>query len=112
MKDFGQTLADVCKRYGKTQSDIARACEVRPQTVWKWFHNENGTPVYQIPVIADYLGCTCDELFGRVKPQDNYVSRVYSYLNDEGKQAMEQFAEMCYMNPRFLPERGERKVQA
>ena len=112
MKRYGQTLSDVCRKYGRTQAEIARALEVTPQTVWNWFHDEVSIPVYQLVALADFLCCTTDELLGRETPQDNYVSRVFSSVNDEGKQAMEQFAEMCYMNPRFLPERGERKVQA
>ena len=63
--------------------------------------------------ICDDLGCTLDELCGRDEyVGSSYIQRVYESVNDEGKQAIEQYAEMAYMNPRFLKERPARVVRA
>lgn len=80
--------------------------------IYQTYHNyESGSHKLSLDLacdICDDLGCTLDELCGReVKDKSGFISRVYSAINDEGKQAMEQFAEMCWMNPSFLPERAQ-----
>lgn len=53
---------------GATQSQIAEKLNVAQSTVATWEINENSYPRAEIlPVLADLLHCSIDELFGREK---------------------------------------------
>lgn len=53
---------------GATQSQIAEKLNVAQSTVATWEINENSYPRAEIlPILADLLHCSIDELFGRGK---------------------------------------------
>lgn len=48
-----------------TQEDVSRAMEVDRSTVAKWETGAAFPPGNKIPKLAEVLGCTIDELYGK-----------------------------------------------
>ena len=64
MERIGTIIAELRKKKGVKQDDVAKAVGVSAQAVSKW--ENGGTPDAELlPLIADYLGVSIDRLFGR-----------------------------------------------
>lgn len=111
MDTYGAPLRAVMEKRGYTPAQLADDLGVARQSVSAWLNDRAVFPVHRLVDMADLLGVTTDEILGRETPGDNYVSRVYAELNREGRESLELQAELHYMNPRFLPQRLERKVR-
>ena len=112
MRTYGKSLRAAITKRGYTSSQLADELGVARQSVSAWLNDRAVMPVYRVVEIADLLQCTTDEVLGRETPQDNYVTRVYESLNEEGRESLERQAEMHFLNPRFLPERDLGQVRA
>lgn len=109
---YGAPLKRAIEVRGLTSTQVADTLGVARQSVSAWLNDRAVPPLYRLADLADLLGCSTDELLGRETPEDNFVSRVYRALNDEGRRSLEEQAQMHWMNPRFLPERPARGVRA
>jgi transcriptional regulator with XRE-family HTH domain len=55
-------MATLRKARGMTQADLAAAIGVKRSTLAMWETGENMPPTRYLPMIADVLGCSIDEL--------------------------------------------------
>lgn len=67
--NFNSTLKRIRKEKGITQEQLADKVGVSPQAVSKWELSSYPDPQL-LPAIAEYLGVTIDELFGRVPEKE------------------------------------------
>lgn len=58
-------IKNLRKQAGKSQVELARSLSVTQSSVAKWETGEAYPRCELIPQIADTLGCTIDELYGR-----------------------------------------------
>lgn len=80
--EFNAAFKTLRKNRGITQEQLAEAVGVSPQAVSKW--EMNGYPdAPLLPVIAEYLGVSVDELFGNVKEDIPIGQRVIEYIENE-----------------------------
>lgn len=78
---FNVNLRKIRKKKGITQEQLADAVGVSPQAVSKW--ELSSYPDTQLlPVIAEFLEVTIDELFGRVQEEIDIYNRVLEYLKE------------------------------
>lgn len=66
---FNASLKKIRKEKGITQEQLAEHIGISPQAVSKWEMSSYPDPQL-LPKIADYLGVTIDELFGRVPEKE------------------------------------------
>lgn len=66
---FNASLKRIRKEKGITQEQLAEHIGISPQAVSKWEMSSYPDPQL-LPKIADYLGVTIDELFGRVPEKE------------------------------------------
>ena len=80
--NFNSSLKRIRKEKGITQEQLADNVGVSPQAVSKWELSSYPDPQL-LPMIADYLGVTIDELFGRTPEKEMSVhSRAMLELYD------------------------------
>lgn len=80
--DFNRALRDIRKKKGLTQDQLADAVGVSAQAFSKW--ELNGYPDSSLlPVIADYLGVSIDELFGNPKEEADILDKVVWYIKEQ-----------------------------
>ena len=75
---------------GWTQKELAKLVGVAESTISGYERNERVPYLYVIKRLADVLGCTCDDLFGRKAEleEDN------SWLDAVGRETMRHFERM------------------
>ncbi len=71
-------LCNLRKKKGLTQIETARLLGVGQSSVSMWEKGESTPRADLLPKIADVLGCTIDELFGRTIPQESNSTESYS----------------------------------
>ena len=64
MKTVGEKIADLRKERGLTQENLAETIGVSSQAISKWENNVTMPDIMLLPLIADTLGVTIDDLFG------------------------------------------------
>lgn len=64
MKTFGEKIAELRKERGLTQENLSGIIGVSSQAISKWENNATMPDIMLLPIIADTLGVTIDELFG------------------------------------------------
>lgn len=62
---LGETIRNLRKKRGLTQSELAERFSVAPQSVSRWENGQSYPDIEQLPMIADYFNITVDELMGR-----------------------------------------------
>lgn len=62
---FGQRFARLRKSLGLKQEDIAQKVNVSAQAVSKWENDLSAPDISILPILADILNVTLDELLGR-----------------------------------------------
>lgn len=83
--NFNSTLKRIRKDKGITQEQLADKIGVSPQAVSKWEYSSYPDPQL-LPAIADYLGVTIDELFGRAPEKEMSVpERAMLEIYDMGE---------------------------
>lgn len=92
---FNGMLKQIRKEKGFTQEQLAEAVGVSPQAVSKW--EQNGFPdAALLPEIADFLGVTIDELFGRKSENISFYDRFLKYLADVPQtERIQRIFELC-----------------
>ena len=71
---FGQRLSRLRKKFGLKQEDIAEKLNISPQAVSKWENNISAPDISALPILADILNVSLDELLGR----DTVVTKIVS----------------------------------
>lgn len=61
-------LRFLINRAGLSCLDVANALHVSQQAVYKWETGAAMPSATKLPLLADVLGCSIDELFGRAPP--------------------------------------------
>lgn len=61
-QSFGETIASLRKEKGMTQLDLARKMGVTDKAVSKWERNLSFPDVASLPMLAEQLGVSVDEL--------------------------------------------------
>ena len=64
MKTLGEIIAELRRERGITQESLAGIIGVSSQAISKWENNVTMPDIMLLPIIADTLGVTIDELFG------------------------------------------------
>jgi len=53
---------------GLTMTELAGKLGVNVSTVYRWETGEDTPSTHRLPILADTLGCTIDQLYGRDSP--------------------------------------------
>ena len=121
MKTLGERIADLRRERGITQENLAGIIGISAQAISKWENNATMPDIMLLPIIADTLGVTIDELFGiRRKVQEKPINceetpkAVYDQIlntmwrsgdnNDFAERAKAQFAKNPYQHSGFVSE--------
>lgn len=89
--EFNTSLKEIRKKKGITQEQLADAVGVSAQAVSKW--ELNGYPdASLLPVIADFLEVSIDELFGNPTEKTNILDEIVWYLKEQPFEEMIQKA--------------------
>ena len=64
-ESMGAIIARRRKELGLTQEQLAGALNISYQAVSKWENELSSPDISTLPLLADTLGLTLDELFGR-----------------------------------------------
>lgn len=79
--EFNTSLKEIRKKKGITQEQLADAVGVSAQAVSKW--ELNGYPdASLLPVIAEYLEVSIDELFGNPTEKTDILNEVVKYIRE------------------------------
>ena len=73
METFGQRLARLRKSLGLKQEDIAERVNISAQAVSKWENDLSAPDISALPILADILNISVDELLGREVIQTKVV---------------------------------------
>lgn len=85
MGEFNENLKRIRKEKGITQDQLANAVGVSAQAVSKWEAASYPDGAI-LPQIADFLGVTIDELYGRADETISMETRVMRYLRKLGEE--------------------------
>lgn len=119
MKTLGEIIAELRKERGITQESLAGIFGVSSQAISKWENNVTMPDIMLLPIIADTLGVTIDELFGiKHKVQEKSINceetpmAVYDQIlntmwrsddnADFAEKAKSQFAKNPYQHSGFV----------
>ncbi|MDE7209632.1 MAG: helix-turn-helix domain-containing protein [Clostridia bacterium] len=92
--NIGQNLKTIRKQYGKTQEEIARACEFKQGHYTNWETNKNLPNIINITKLANYYGCSVDYLLGRESEDGviivsnspkSQIEEMYEQLNEQNQ---------------------------
>ena len=96
-RTIGENILALRKEKGLTQEQLAKSVKVSPQAVSKWEHG--GMPDADILTeIADCLGVTVDELFGRrISSADDLMPMIYNLIKNAAPEDRFEVAfELCW----------------
>lgn len=99
---FAVNLRRIRKERGITQEQLAEAVGVSAQAVSKW-EMSSFPDAGLLPAIADKLGVTIDELYGRAHEDKSIYLRMIEYIQSvpEEKRMIEMI-NMCYAMPQSM----------
>ena len=90
VKNIGLMIAELRKKNGVTQEDLAKAVGVSSQAVSKW--ENGGVPdVGLLPEIADFFEVSVDELFGRSVGSVNVTAAILDQIRKTKPDSEERF---------------------
>ena len=72
---FGQRFSRLRKRLGLKQEDIAEKVNISAQAVSKWENDLSAPDISTLPILADILNVSLDELLGREVVQTKVVPK-------------------------------------
>lgn len=84
MNLLGEKIQSLRKNKNITQTELANAISVSPQSVSKWENDLTVPDISHLPVIARYFGITIDELFGYKLDSLNYKERFIRFMAANG----------------------------
>lgn len=70
---FGQKIQRLRKNLNLKQDDIANKLNVTPQAVSKWENDISAPDIQTLPLLADILKVSLDELLGRQTPKTQII---------------------------------------
>ena len=70
---FGQRFARLRKNLGLKQDDIAEKVNISAQAVSKWENDLSAPDISTLPILADILNVSLDELLGREVEQTKII---------------------------------------
>lgn len=95
---IGSVVAELRKKKGVTQEELAKHVSVSAQAVSKW--ENGGVPdVELLPQIADFFEVSVDELFGRDNQNINITSAIFEHIRATEPDSEERFKtifELCW----------------
>lgn len=97
---IGEKIRFLRKSKSITQTQLANALSVSPQSVSKWENHLSVPDISVLPVIARYFGITMDELFNYRLDALNYKERMIRFMVDNG---MLRFGEFTLTSGRVSP---------
>lgn len=94
---LNKSIREIRKAKGFTQEQLADAVGVSPQAVSKW-ESTSFPDASLLPCIADFLGVTIDELYGRKSEHKNIYEQVMEYLSqfDQNSERTHEIFEICH----------------
>ena len=99
---FAANLRRIRKKKGITQEQLAEAVGVSAQAVSKWEMTSYPDPQL-LPAIADKLGVTIDELYGRAHEDKSIYLRMIEHIQSiPENDRMVEMIRMCYAMPQSL----------
>lgn len=98
MKDFslGQKLRALRKQKGTTQEDIAGLLSVTPQAVSKWERGLALPEIAHLPLLADYLDCTVDELLRNQEHRTKTQQVSWTTVREKQRFCLEELCTACF----------------
>ena len=98
MKTVGERIAALRKERGITQEGLAGIIGISSQAISKWENNVTMPDIMLLPIIADTLGVTIDELFGikhKVQEKPVNIEETPMAVYDEILKTMWKSEEFC-----------------
>ena len=91
--NLAKNIADLRKKKGITQDELALALNISPQAVSKWETNTSLPDIQTIPMIADYFKVSIDYLF---YGKDIVYSDIYDKVYQKVRSIPEQMSQQSY----------------
>ena len=90
--NISENIADLRKKKGITQEQLAAALNVSPQAVSKWETNISQPDVHTLPCIADFFGVSIDYLFyGEDISYDDIYEKIFRKVSAHGQMSKESY---------------------
>ncbi|MBR5219379.1 MAG: helix-turn-helix transcriptional regulator, partial [Clostridia bacterium] len=81
--NLANNIADLRKKKGVTQEELAHALNISPQAVSKWETNTSQPDTQTLPLIADYFDVSIDYLFyGKDIVYSDIHEKVYEKIRN------------------------------
>lgn len=92
--NISQNIAELRKKKGITQEQLAQALNISPQAVSKWETNTSQPDIQTLPLIADFFGVSVDYLFyGQDISYDEIFDKVYKKVYAHGQMTKSSYEE-------------------
>jgi transcriptional regulator with XRE-family HTH domain len=99
---MGAIIARRRKELGMTQEQLAGALGISYQAVSKWENELSSPDISALPLLADTLGLTLDELFGRETAKREAETREEPEQTEAGPEQAEEEPEQIQEEPEML----------
>lgn len=73
--DIARAITDKRLLARLNQEEVASAIEVSTGTIWNWENGISQPNIRKVWQLADYYGCSMDELCGREPPNTQSITR-------------------------------------
>lgn len=92
--NISKNIADLRKKKGITQEQLALALNISPQAVSKWETNTSQPDTQTLPLIADYFEVSIDYLFyGEEYAYNDIYNKVFDKVAEHSQQSKEAYIE-------------------
>ena len=90
--NISKNIAELRKKKGITQEQLALALNISPQAVSKWETGTSQPDVQTLPLIADYFGVSIDYIFfGKEYASDNIYNNVWDKVASHPQMSKEAY---------------------
>ncbi len=96
MNTIGESIANLRKKHGMTQEQLAQSIGVSAQSVSKWENGTNMPDILLLPIIADIFGVSVDTLYGRGSTNNENSINPDKCFEQTCDLIMETLAASCY----------------
>jgi transcriptional regulator with XRE-family HTH domain len=92
--NISKNIAELRKKKGITQEQLALALNISPQAVSKWETGTSQPDVQTLPLIADYFGVGIDYIFyGKEYTSDNIYNNIWDKVAEHPQMSKEAYEE-------------------